>query len=133
VLPESGNALVIRTDFSDEAAWDRLCGAIRTPSPDFGFLANVDFVSDRQYDGATADALVAEAPDSQQLLFVADRVALTHPEQPLLAVYYFDKPFRSLRVIPSELWGVENNISLANMDFDEFAENVGPDGIFRGF
>jgi hypothetical protein len=133
MLPESENALVIRTDFSDEAAWDRLCRAIRKPSPDFGFLANVDFVNDRQYDGATADALVAEAPDSQQLLFVADRVALTHPEQPVLAVYYFDSPFRTIRVIPSELWGVENNISLANMDFEEFAENVGPDGIFRGF
>jgi hypothetical protein len=28
---------------------------------------------------------------------------------------------------------VENNLSLANMDFHEFADNVGADGVFRGF
>ena len=133
MLPDSDNTLVIRTDFSDDAAWDRLCRAIRTPSPDFGFLANVEFVDDRRHDGATAEALVAQAPASQVLLFVADRAALSNPDQPVLAVYYFDTPFQFLRVIPSELWGIENNISLGNMDFEEFVENAGPDGIFRGF
>jgi len=126
-------AFVIRTDFSDEAAWDRLCRAIRTPSPDFGFLANVELVNDRRHENATPDALVAEAPDAESLLFVADRVALAHSEQPVLAVYYFDTPYATLRVIPSELWGIENNISLGNMDFEEFVTNAGPDGIFRGF
>jgi hypothetical protein len=29
--------------------------------------------------------------------------------------------------------GVENNLSLVNMDFVEFAESVDPDGVFRGF
>jgi len=28
---------------------------------------------------------------------------------------------------------VENNLSIANMDFSEFADNVDKDGIFRGF
>jgi hypothetical protein len=51
----------------------------------------------------------------------------------VLAVYYFDAPFRTVRVIPTELWGIENNISLGNMDFEEFEEHAGPDGIFRGF
>ena len=27
----------------------------------------------------------------------------------------------------------ENNLSIANMDFREFAESVDPDGVFRGF
>jgi hypothetical protein len=31
------------------------------------------------------------------------------------------------------MWGIENNLSIANMDFEEFAENVDDDGIFRGF
>lgn len=133
MLPASENTLVIRTDFSDDAAWDRLCRAIRTPSPDFGFLANVEFVNDRRHDGATVETLVAQAPESQVLFFVADRVALSNPDQPVLAVYYVDTPFLSLRVIPSELWSIENNISLGNMDFEEFADSAGPDGIFRGF
>jgi hypothetical protein len=31
------------------------------------------------------------------------------------------------------MWGVGNNLSLANMDFHEFADNADPDGVFRGF
>jgi hypothetical protein len=30
-------------------------------------------------------------------------------------------------------WSVENNLSLANMDFEEFANAVDVDGLFRGF
>ena len=35
--------------------------------------------------------------------------------------------------IPSELWSVENNLNLANMDWEEFVEPVGEDDAFRGF
>jgi hypothetical protein len=31
------------------------------------------------------------------------------------------------------LWSVENNLSIANMGFDEFADAVYKDGVFRGF
>jgi hypothetical protein len=37
------------------------------------------------------------------------------------------------RVVPQEMWAVENNLSLGNMDFKEFADAVGQDGVFRGF
>jgi hypothetical protein len=43
------------------------------------------------------------------------------------------EPGRTFRVIPSEVWGIENNLWLANMEFAEFADSVDPDGIFRGF
>jgi hypothetical protein len=66
------------------------------------------------------------------VLFVADKVTMTHPERPIICVDV-SEPERMFRVIPSELWGPENNLSLANMDFDEFADNTGSDGIFRGF
>jgi hypothetical protein len=31
------------------------------------------------------------------------------------------------------LWEVENNLSIANTDFEEFAMAVGKKGIYRGF
>jgi hypothetical protein len=31
------------------------------------------------------------------------------------------------------LWSIENNISLGNMDWEEFAEAADYDGVFRGF
>jgi len=51
----------------------------------------------------------------------------------VLVVDLYSDPGRSFRVIPSELWGVENNLSLANIDFEEFADAVDRDGVFRGF
>ena len=40
---------------------------------------------------------------------------------------------RTFRSIPSEVEAIVANLSLANMDFAEFADNIDPDGIFRGF
>ncbi|MFF0717196.1 DUF6924 domain-containing protein [Micromonospora sp. NPDC003816] len=39
----------------------------------------------------------------------------------------------TFRVVPSEMWSVQNNLTIANMDWEDFAENVDGDGIFRGF
>jgi hypothetical protein len=35
-------------------------------------------------------------------------------------------------VIPAEMWAVENNLSTANMGFEEFANGADPDGVYRG-
>ena len=66
-------------------------------------------------------------------IFVADQVAHLDPEHPILVVDCFEDPGRMFRVIPSAAWGVENNLSLANMDFEDFADAVDARGIFRGF
>jgi hypothetical protein len=66
-------------------------------------------------------------------IFIVDRIALTPPDHPILVVDLHTEPGRTFRVIPSEMGGVENNLSLANMDFEEFAESVDEEGIFRGF
>ena len=50
---------------------------------------------------------------------------------PLVVDLFHGRP--PFRVIVSELWAIENNLNLANMDWEEFAEAVGDDGIFRGF
>lgn len=60
-------------------------------------------------------------------------MSLTDPEQPVLVVDLSNDPGRNFRVIPAEIWGVENNLSIANMDFEEFADSADPDGTFRGF
>ena len=62
-----------------------------------------------------------------------DRITLAQPNYPILVVDLYDQPGQTFRVIPAEMWGVENNLSIANMDFEEFADAVDQDGIFRGF
>ena len=136
-LPETDSSILLRTDFSDDAAWTALGEAVQAPSED-GFQALVDCISDPTYSGLTVEQLVALAPKGptcgmHTFAFIADQVTFADPDRPILVVDLNRLPGRMFRVIPSEMWGVENNLSLANMDFDEFADNVDQDGVFRGF
>ncbi len=135
-LPDTPEALALRTDFSDEDTWRAICEAISAPSPGDGFLANVTFVDDRAFEAAAVADLIAAAAAASQyrtFMFVADDVTMHDADHPVLVIDLADQPGRSFRVIPSEMWSVENNLSLANMDFDEFADAVDAAGIFRGF
>jgi hypothetical protein len=85
-LPKSDQALVLRTDFSDAAAWQ----AIRSAT-------------------------------------------MTHPEHPVLVLDLFDLSSQAFRALPSAVQSIENNLSISNMDFEEFAGAVDEDGVFRGF
>jgi hypothetical protein len=145
-LPDTSTILV-RTDFADDRAWDQVRNeATRQYRPE-GFRAYVEPVSDPRWAGATWHIVKAAAPADDAgpcVLFIADTVTFASPEHPILVVDLDDKilsvaefpevaartPFRC---IPSELWGVENNLNLSNMDWEEFAEAVGDDGVFRGF
>ena len=131
-LPKSGDTPLIRTDFSDEAAWADLLRIATTPSED-EFLANLHVINEKGFDGVSAEQIGNSARDSDHaVLFVADRTTMTHPDRPVLCLSV-SVPEQMFRVIPSELWSVENNLSLANMDFDEFAGAAQADGVFRGF
>ena len=133
-LPASDMSLLLRTDFSDDAAWNSLCSAVQVPS-EHGFLANLDCISNPAFNGLTVGQIVtlARKDGDRAFAFIADSVALTHPEQPVLVVDFYDEPGRTFRVVPIEMWGVENNLSLANMDYVDFADSADPDGVFRGF
>ncbi|HEX3049966.1 MAG TPA: hypothetical protein VHP83_04870 [Aggregatilineaceae bacterium] len=132
-LPETEQSLVLRTDFSDDAAWQSLCAAIEAPVGDF--RAYVEFVSDPAFDGLTLDQVLALHPQGagRTFMFIVDQRAISDPEHPIRVVDLYEEPGRTFRVIPSAMWSVENNLSLANMDFFEFAEVVDSDGVFRGF
>ena len=127
-------ALVVRTDFSADGAWDALRAALFSPSRD-GFLANVALVDDRRYEGLTPEQTLDFIPAEYQhpLLVLADSVAVASTELPLLVVDLRGERGRCVRVVAAELWSIENNLSGANMDFDEFVGAVGEDGVFRGF
>lgn len=68
-----------------------------------------------------------------RFVFLVDNVTISDPETPLVALDLLHEPGRWFRVVPAEMWSVENNLSIANMDFFEFAEAADPDGVFRGF
>jgi len=108
---------------------------IQEPVGDLHFLANVDFVDDVEYADLTRDQLILAIPKdfNHTFIIVADRTAISHPDHPLLIVDLYERSGHAFRAVPSQIQGIENNLSIANMDFEEFAGSVDEDGIFRGF
>src|SRR5689334_3259840 len=123
-LPDTRDSLVMRTDFSDDPASERLCRESEAPVGEF--RADVSLLSDLEYKGLALGALtdLARRGPYRGFLFVVDEECLSKPEHPILVLDLADQPGRTFRVIPSEMWSVQNNLSLANMDFVDFAESV---------
>ncbi len=137
-IPHTENAAVLRTDFADEDAWKSICEAIMQPvvqTPPYEFRANVDFVNEPLFGGIGVQELLALIPKDYEhaFVFAVDQMTFSHPDRPILVIDLYAEPGRTFRVIPSEMWSIENNLSIANMDFAEFADAMDRDGIFRGF
>lgn len=136
-LPD-GDSLLIRTDFSDDALWRHVADIVSQPQTDDGevYVAELTLVDDRAFDGITLNELVAEiATSPHSYIFVVDSDAIADPEHSVLAVDTSgdsgDHP--TFRVHPSQMPTVESNLSIDNMDFEEFSSAVAADGVFRGF
>jgi hypothetical protein len=134
-IPKTKNVLVLRTDFSNQAAWEEICKTIGEPVGDLHFLANVDFLDDREYTEISKDQLMKLIPQeyNHTFIIVVDQTAISHPKHPLLVIDLYKRSGHEFRAVPDQIQGIENNLSIANMDFEEFADSVDEDGIFRGF
>ena len=132
-IPESEAALLVRTDFSDDEAWRAICTAIRKPAGPF--KAFVAFRSDPVNEGLTPDRIQTILPKDtfHSFVFIVDRIAIAGADHPILVVDLYGERGRTFRVIPSEMATVENNLSIANMDFEDFIKALDRDGVFRGF
>ncbi|HEX4637676.1 MAG TPA: hypothetical protein VH189_15950 [Rhizomicrobium sp.] len=129
---DSEHTPLIRTDFTNPSAWRDVLDAVDRDWED-GFRALVSAIDDPKYDGWTIEQLVASpCARGHSILLIADTTTMTHPERLVLCadVLSSGKPFR---IILPELWSVENNLSLANMDYGDFAEATDAEGVFRGF
>jgi hypothetical protein len=131
-LPIEDYSFVIRTDFSDDAAWQSVCEAIQAPQGD-GFEAMVQCTSDRACNGLSPEAVWSLLPEGFEGLFVfiVDATTISNAERPVLVADFGEEPGHTFRVIPSVAWAVENNLRLANMGFDDFEALLDADGVLR--
>jgi hypothetical protein len=132
MLPYRGTAMVVRTDFSDDQTWKAIGEAIQEPTPE-DFRAGVQLVDDPAYRGMTTARLLEHVPDGPSFLMIVDETTISAPDHPVLVVDLRSEPGREFRATPRAIQSVENNLSIANMFFSEFADAAGADGIFRGF
>jgi hypothetical protein len=138
-LPETRASLIVRTDFSDDAVWRDVCQAVEAgefyDTNDF-----LSFVDNRAYDGVAAQHIPDLVPVTrwhQATIYLVDAMTITHADHPLLVIdlYEFQQSgsLNTFRSVPAEIAAIECNLSIANMDFEDFADNADSDGIFRGF
>ncbi|WP_133161786.1 DUF6924 domain-containing protein [Deinococcus koreensis] len=138
--PDDLTSLLVRTDYSDNDSWQTALAAATAPvqlaEMPTPFVARFTIVEHADYDGLSIAALSAALHDSAlNELFVVDKVSTTEEEHTLLVVHVDEADggaIHSFRVSPEYAWAVQNNLCLANMDFQEFAVNVDRDGVYRG-
>ncbi|WP_146252267.1 DUF6924 domain-containing protein [Streptomyces carminius] len=136
-LPRSERPLVVRTDFSSEKRWN-LLQQVLEPDERHSFTSYVEFVDDPAYRDVAPERfleLVSADGPGAGFLFVADRIALLDDEFPLvvLGLSRYKERGTTFRTCAFEVDAVSGNLSVCHMGFDEFAEAVDPDGVFRGF
>lgn len=130
--------LLVRTDYSDDRAWHAALSAATAvyDTDDFertgALLRPVESLA---LAALTTEGLVALArEDYLSQIAVAD--AQTMRDQTVLFVDFNElkgEVGRTFRSIPSEVEPIVAKLSLANMDFAEFADNTDSDGTFHGF
>jgi uncharacterized protein DUF6924 len=133
--------LVLRLDPGHDAEWVAVRAAMAAPvfegtgsvEP---WYANLTYVDEPSWYGLGPSQVLARFDERYRHPFVVlvDRAALTSPEHPVLVVATSpDIRGQAFRALPTTLQSIENNLSIANMDFHEFAESVDAHGVFRGF
>ncbi|GAB3211189.1 DUF6924 domain-containing protein [Marinactinospora thermotolerans] len=134
-LPQTEVPIVVRTDYSDQAGWRALRTAIEAtvPEDEGSYVFVEDPLRWDLPEQRLLDLLPAREEDPTFLL-VADRQAVHGEEPTLLVVDLFPENHgAAFRAVLPEVWLIAVNLFLANMDFEDFADAVGPDGVFRGF
>ena len=132
-LPKSDSSLLVRVSGGDHAGWVRLKAAVARENND-GFRAYVDLVDSAEWHGALFEQLRDAVPvnaNGASVLFAADRTSLSSEELPVVVIDLVQgRP--QFRCVASQLWAVENNLNISNMDWEEFSGSTDADGVYRG-
>ena len=131
-IPPTENALLVRADFSNQKAWKGLLADAQEPADPF--ICNLEIIDDRANNGVTAEQIMTALPHDypHSFIVIADGESMSQPGYPLLVVDVLDEAGRRFRATASAIACIDNNLSIGNMDFEEFAESVDETGIFRG-
>lgn len=158
---ESDSTPLVRTDFTSDPAWQTVVTAVSKPVDfddpenadpgDGGYAPNLTVVDDRAFEGLSAAVLgeafqpgedafgyalladgrsMAEALAGGELTVDYVDLSITDPEEAELFDSFMG---RSFRCAAAEIASIEANLSIANLDFRDFADGTEPDGVFRGF
>lgn len=150
-LLADGPMPLIRTDFSSDEAWQRVVDEVSKESDIVGdgdgYTPNIAPVSDPGLGSMTPEALASAWPrEHHGYVILADERSMREATSSGdLTVVFLDLSAdeedeeesgwvfgRAFRCVASEVAGIEANLSIANVDFPDFADSADDDGVFRG-
>ncbi|MCO5969271.1 DUF6924 domain-containing protein [Actinoallomurus soli] len=130
--------LVVRTDFTDDDAWDRVVEQLRTPWMDDDPVTPY-LIGDPRYADASTERVLKgvraalPGPSRPGAIFIADSTTMRGTGHPLLAVSteWDGEPFEEdeeefvtqFRLLPNAAVEISTNLGLGNMDFEDFADD----------
>ncbi|WP_216893309.1 DUF6924 domain-containing protein [Nocardia alni] len=142
-LPETVKSLLIRTDFSDQQAWESCRSAIDASAmeaSDVSIEEDVEILDDPENSDLTVEQLLAlESLEDTDHTYVmlADRETMASAEHPILLLDLFeDQRGATVRVASCELGDVVGNVDNGNItiaDYAKAAQHAGDGEVFRGF
>ncbi len=121
---------LIRVFTKNDSIWKRITNQIKTPSKQ-GFIADLHIVEGGPFNTSFTKSMMTEPSPfyNYDFIIMADSLTFTQEPHTLLCQGLFENKGKSFRVLPQDIWKVENNLSTANMDFDEFIENCNNKGV----
>ncbi|MGW6788413.1 DUF6924 domain-containing protein [Streptomyces chartreusis] len=141
---------MIRTDYSNDDAWQRVAAGLRQPWGQ-GVESAWHVVEGAGWAGAEADEVLAALPDHlpdlHDVVFLADADTMSGEQNSLLAVST-DPDMRDedheipglgftsrFRILPTAVAEMVGNLAIANMDYEDFSSSAhgDPQKIHRGF
>jgi len=150
-LLADGPIPLIRTDFSSDDAWQSVVDEVSKADivgDGDAYEPNIAAISDPGFASATSEVLAGAWPrDHHGYVMLADERSMREaPDGGELTVEFIDLSAteedeaefgwvygRTFRSVAREVAGIEANLSIANMDFSDFADSADDYGVFRGF
>jgi hypothetical protein len=116
---------VLRTDFTDDDAWQALLTEI---GDDW-----VTVLADADHQGLSVPELLALVPDGSRypVLVVADATTFADAEHPLLLIDVTDEPGRTFRAGPEACRSAITNLAIENLGFEDYLDSVDDAGVYR--
>ncbi|MFC4562406.1 DUF6924 domain-containing protein [Nocardiopsis mangrovi] len=142
LLTQENDGLLVRTDFTDDAAWESLLDSVHRPGPgyddpidDFGDY--IDALDDPVFDGATPEQLMALVrPDEEdaeesdaEVLLIADATAMRDPGQGVLVVPLTGRIGCAFRLIPEQAGIMVANLMIGNQDIEDYMDDRTREGL----
>ncbi len=123
-------AELVKIEPGYEQGWAELVHSVS--SPPAPFIANIAYVKS---EGISVDDLLSGLAKDypHAVIFVADSHTFTSTDRSCLVIDLLDSSKPRFRALPKTLASIENNLSIANMDFTEFVEAAKASGVFSGF